>query len=82
MPESSAPETVIAMLNVKDFDSGKNGIVKCYIPQNLPFKIKSSSPNFYSLVTDELLDREKVSEYNITITAIDEGSPSSLLIKH
>ncbi len=76
VPESSAPETVIAMLNVKDLDSGKNGIFKCYIPQNLPFKIKSSSPNFYSLVTDELLDREKVSEYNITITAIDEGSPS------
>ncbi|XP_026135733.1 protocadherin gamma-A11-like isoform X5 [Carassius auratus] len=74
--ESSAPETVIAMLNVKDLDSGKNGIVKCYIAQNLPFKIKSSSPNFYSLVTDELLDREKVSEYNITITASDEGSPS------
>uniref|UniRef100_A0A673L0R6 Cadherin domain-containing protein n=1 Tax=Sinocyclocheilus rhinocerous TaxID=307959 RepID=A0A673L0R6_9TELE len=74
--ESSAPETVIAMLNVKDLDSGKNGIVRCYIAQNLPFKIKSSSPNFYSLVTDELLDREKVSEYNITITAIDEGSPS------
>uniref|UniRef100_A0A672SQQ8 Cadherin domain-containing protein n=1 Tax=Sinocyclocheilus grahami TaxID=75366 RepID=A0A672SQQ8_SINGR len=74
--ESSAPSTVIAMLNVKDLDSGKNGIVRCYIAQNLPFKIKSSSPNFYSLVTDELLDREKVSEYNITITAIDEGSPS------
>ncbi|XP_051506046.1 protocadherin gamma-A11-like isoform X4 [Myxocyprinus asiaticus] len=76
VPENSASETVIAMLNVKDLDSGKNGIVKCYIPQTLPFKIKSSTPKFYSLVTDELLDREMVSEYNITITAIDEGSPS------
>ncbi|XP_048058608.1 protocadherin gamma-A11-like isoform X3 [Megalobrama amblycephala] len=76
VPENSAPETVIAMLNVKDLDSGKNGIVKCFIPQNLPFKIKSSTPNFYSLVTDELLDREMISEYNITVTAIDEGSPS------
>ncbi|XP_055033342.2 protocadherin gamma-A11 isoform X2 [Misgurnus anguillicaudatus] len=74
--ENSASETVIAMLNVKDMDSGKNGIVKCYIPQSLPFKIKSSTPNYYNLVTDELLDREKVSEYNITVTATDEGSPS------
>ncbi|XP_073668234.1 protocadherin gamma-A11-like isoform X4 [Paramisgurnus dabryanus] len=74
--ENSAPETVIAMLNVKDLDSGKNGIVKCYIPQSLPFKIKSSTTNYYNLVTDELLDREKISEYNITITATDEGSPS------
>ncbi|XP_077103406.1 protocadherin gamma-A11-like isoform X20 [Siphateles boraxobius] len=76
VPENSALETVIAMLNVKDLDSGKNGIVKCFIPHNLPFKIKSSTPNFYSVVTDELLDREMISEYNITITAIDEGSPS------
>ncbi|XP_052010954.1 protocadherin gamma-A11-like isoform X6 [Xyrauchen texanus] len=76
VPENSASETVIAMLNVKDLDSGKNGIVKCYIPQNLPFKIKSTTPNFYSLVTHEHLDREMVSDYNITITAVDEGSPS------
>ncbi|XP_059378011.1 putative protocadherin beta-18 isoform X4 [Carassius carassius] len=76
LPENSAPETVIAMLNVKDLDSGKNGQVRCLINPSLPFKIRQSSSNFYSLITDQLLDREKMSEYNITITAIDEGSPS------
>ncbi|XP_059378009.1 protocadherin gamma-A5-like isoform X2 [Carassius carassius] len=76
LPENSAPETVIAMLNVKDLDSGKNGQVRCLINPSLPFKIRQSSSNFYSLITDQLLDREKISEYNITITAIDEGSPS------
>ncbi|XP_026095460.1 putative protocadherin beta-18 isoform X1 [Carassius auratus] len=76
LPENSVPETVIAMLNVKDFDSGKNGQVSCLINPSLPFKIRQSSSNFYSLITDQLLDREKISEYNITITAIDEGSPS------
>ncbi|XP_056094087.1 protocadherin gamma-A1-like isoform X2 [Rhinichthys klamathensis goyatoka] len=76
IPEDAAPETVIAMLNVKDLDSGRNGQVKCSIGPNLPFKIRSSAPNFYSVTTDQLLDREKISEYNITITAIDEGSPS------
>ncbi|XP_073677159.1 protocadherin gamma-A2-like isoform X20 [Garra rufa] len=76
IPEDAVPETVIAMLNVKDLDSGRNGQVKCSIAPNLPFKIQSSVSNFYSVTTDQLLDREKISEYNITITAIDEGSPS------
>ncbi|XP_042593809.1 protocadherin gamma-A1-like isoform X3 [Cyprinus carpio] len=76
LPENSAPETVIAMLNVKDLDSGKNGQVRCLINPSLPFRIRQSSSNFYSLINDQILDREKMSEYNITITAIDEGSPS------
>ncbi|XP_045887426.1 protocadherin gamma-C5-like [Micropterus dolomieu] len=75
IPEDSAPDTVVAMLNIKDLDSGKNGQVKCFISPDLPFKIKSSSTNFYSLMSDDVLDRETVPEYNITITAIDEGSP-------
>ncbi|XP_068570888.1 protocadherin gamma-A11-like isoform X26 [Cebidichthys violaceus] len=75
IPEDSAPETVIAMLNIKDLDSDKNGQVKCFISKDLPFKIKSSSTNFYSLMSDDVLDRETVPEYNITITAMDEGSP-------
>ncbi|XP_065131086.1 protocadherin gamma-A11-like isoform X6 [Paramisgurnus dabryanus] len=74
--ENCAPDTMIAMLNIKDIDSGKNGQIKCFVNSDLPFRIKSSSANFYTLVTDELLDREKISEYNITVTATDEGSPS------
>ncbi|XP_055033354.2 protocadherin gamma-A4 isoform X26 [Misgurnus anguillicaudatus] len=74
--ENCAPDTMIAMFNIKDIDSGKNGQIKCFVNSDLPFRIKSSSANFYTLVTDELLDREKISEYNITITATDEGSPS------
>ncbi|XP_034782884.2 protocadherin gamma-A11-like, partial [Acipenser ruthenus] len=76
IPEDSLPGTVIAMINVQDLDSGKNGEVRCLIDQHLPFKIKSFSTYFYSLVTERVLDREQVSEYNITITAIDEGVPA------
>ncbi|XP_049330735.1 protocadherin gamma-A11-like isoform X41 [Astyanax mexicanus] len=76
VPENSPPETVIAMINVKDLDFGKNGQVKCSIDPNLPFKIQSSSSNFYSVVTDQVLDRETKPEYNITIRATDDGSPS------
>ncbi|KAM6923444.1 LOW QUALITY PROTEIN: uncharacterized protein FYW49_005876 [Xenentodon cancila] len=75
IPEDSALNTVIAMINIKDLDSGKNGQVRCFISRHLPFKIKSSTSNFYSLISDDVLDRETVSEYNITITAMDEGSP-------
>ncbi|XP_070819260.1 protocadherin gamma-A11-like isoform X32 [Chaetodon trifascialis] len=75
IPEDSAPDTIIAMLNIKDLDSGKNGQVKCFISPDLPFKIKSSSTNFYSLMSDDALDRETMPEYNITITAMDEGFP-------
>ncbi|RXM33791.1 Protocadherin gamma-A11 [Acipenser ruthenus] len=75
IPEDSSPGTVIALINVQDLDSGSNGQVRCLINQHLPFNIKSSLRNYYSLTTDRVLDREKVSEYNITITATDEGSP-------
>ncbi|XP_058505656.1 protocadherin gamma-A11-like isoform X32 [Solea solea] len=75
IPEDSAPDTVIAMLNIKDLDSGRNGQIKCFITRDLPFKIKSSSTNFYSLMSDDVLDREIMPEYNITITATDDGSP-------
>ncbi|XP_069052244.1 protocadherin gamma-A11-like [Lepisosteus oculatus] len=73
--EDSAPGTTVAIINVKDLDSGDNGQVSCSINRNLPFKITSSLTNYYTLVTDAVLDRETTSEYNITIIATDAGSP-------
>ncbi|XP_035265747.1 protocadherin gamma-A11-like isoform X30 [Anguilla anguilla] len=74
--EDALPGTTIAVVNVKDLDSGQNGQVNCFINKNSPFVIKSSLTNYYTLLTEEKLDRELVSEYNITITATDEGSPA------
>ncbi|XP_046907521.1 protocadherin gamma-A5-like isoform X13 [Hypomesus transpacificus] len=73
--EDSLPGTVIALISVQDIDSGKNGQVRLEIDENLPFEIKSSLRNYYTLVTENTLDREKVSCYNITLIATDEGSP-------
>ncbi|XP_049441489.1 protocadherin gamma-A5-like isoform X5 [Epinephelus fuscoguttatus] len=73
--EDSPPGTTIGIINVKDLDSGDNGQVNCRIEQNTPFKIKSSLRNYYTLVTDTVLDRESVSEYNITVVATDAGMP-------
>uniref|UniRef100_A0A8C2HZ02 Cadherin domain-containing protein n=1 Tax=Cyprinus carpio TaxID=7962 RepID=A0A8C2HZ02_CYPCA len=50
-------------------------MVRCSIQQNFPFKLVPSIKNYYSLVTTGELDRELLSDYNITITATDEGSP-------
>ncbi|XP_036918434.1 protocadherin gamma-A12 isoform X8 [Sturnira hondurensis] len=73
--ENSPRGTLIALLHVNDRDSGENGQVICFIQGHLPFKLEKSYENYYSLVTDTLLDRELVPSYNITVTATDQGSP-------
>ncbi|XP_017162534.1 protocadherin gamma-A12-like isoform X3 [Poecilia reticulata] len=75
IPENVSPGTEVGIINVQDRDSDKNGQVRCSIQQNVPFKLMPSIENYYSLVTTGQLDRELVSDYNITITATDEGSP-------
>ncbi|XP_039766499.1 protocadherin gamma-A6-like [Ornithorhynchus anatinus] len=76
IPEDTPPGTIIALFNAEDRDSGKNGYVVCSIPVHLPFRLEGSFDNYYSLVTYEVLDREFVQEYSITITATDRGNPS------
>ncbi|XP_068181911.1 protocadherin gamma-A11-like isoform X17 [Antennarius striatus] len=73
--ENVSPGTEVGIINVQDRDSEKNRQVRCSIQQNVPFKLVPSIKNYYSLVTTGQLDREVVSDYNITITATDEGSP-------
>ncbi|XP_035583661.1 protocadherin beta-3 [Zalophus californianus] len=74
IPENS-PETVVAVFSVSDLDSGDNGRIMCSIESNLPFILKPSIENFYTLVTNTALDRETRAEYNITITVTDLGTP-------
>ncbi|XP_051506086.1 protocadherin beta-16-like isoform X42 [Myxocyprinus asiaticus] len=74
--ENSPSETVVTMINVQDPDSGENGKVLCSINENIPFSLKSTNNNFFSLITDGDLDRERESEYNISVTCADEGVPS------
>ncbi|XP_060764976.1 protocadherin beta-16-like isoform X7 [Neoarius graeffei] len=75
IPENSVAGTEVAIINVQDKDSGDNRQVHCSIQQNVPFKLNPSIKNYFSLVTTNMLDREKESDYNITITATDGGSP-------
>ncbi|XP_077753686.1 protocadherin beta-4 [Canis aureus] len=74
IPEN-APETVVSVFRIRDRDSGDNGKMICSIPENLPFLLKPTFKNFYTLVTNGALDRESQAEYNITITVSDLGTP-------
>ncbi|CAI5780385.1 protocadherin beta-16-like [Podarcis lilfordi] len=73
--EDSPLETLVALFSVIDRDYGDNGRTVCSVEATLPFMLKLTMNNYYQLVVQSPLDREKVSEYNITITAVDQGSP-------
>ncbi|XP_042073097.1 protocadherin beta-16-like [Haplochromis burtoni] len=74
--EDAKLNTVVTMINVEDRDTGERGNVQCSVSDSVPFILKSSTNHFYTLVTDSDLDRERASEYNITVTCSDEGVPS------
>ncbi|XP_048187564.1 protocadherin gamma-A4-like [Perognathus longimembris pacificus] len=73
--EPSSPGAVIALFNAHDSDSGDNGLVTCSIPDHLPFRLEKTYGNYYQLLTQRTLDREEVSEYDILLTATDQGTP-------
>uniref|UniRef100_UPI003AAA5CF7 protocadherin alpha-3-like n=1 Tax=Centroberyx gerrardi TaxID=166262 RepID=UPI003AAA5CF7 len=74
--EDAKVGTAIALVSVLDRDGGKNGEVKCEIANNVPLKLETNYKDYYSLVVGEPLDREITPQYNVTITATDEGTPA------
>uniref|UniRef100_A0AAY5L907 Protocadherin 2 alpha a 15 n=1 Tax=Esox lucius TaxID=8010 RepID=A0AAY5L907_ESOLU len=82
IPENSRLGTTVALISVNDLDSGLNGKVICSLIEDLPFKVmRSLQDNMYSVVTKSELDREKHSEYDLTIVAKDAGQPSLSSVK-
>ncbi|XP_028316136.1 protocadherin alpha-3-like [Gouania willdenowi] len=76
IPEDSRPGTTVALISVNDLDSGLNGKVFCSLDNDVPFTLSPSlKDKTFSLVTKSPLDREKKSEYDLTITAKDAGQP-------
>ncbi len=73
--EDAPSGTVVALISARDIDSGANGKVSLQTQSDLPFILKPSFSNEYSLVTNGVLDRETFPEYNVAITAFDSGSP-------
>ncbi|XP_056373093.1 protocadherin gamma-B5-like isoform X29 [Hyla sarda] len=76
IPEDSPAGSVIAIVNVRDVDSGINGEILCEVSDVKDFQLLPSSSNYYKLVTAVTMDRERNYVYNITIQCMDKGSPS------
>ncbi|XP_075471418.1 protocadherin-10 isoform X2 [Ascaphus truei] len=73
--EGASPGTVVALFSVIDRDSEENGQIHCEILEDVPFRLKSSFKNYYTVVTDGTLDREVATSYTVTVLARDKGSP-------
>lgn len=74
--EKTAPGTVIALLSVTDKDVEENGEIHVELLGDVPFKLKSSFRNYFTIVTDGLLNREQTDSYSLTVVARDKGAPS------
>ncbi|XP_059846741.1 protocadherin alpha-C2-like [Hypanus sabinus] len=75
VPEDVHVGTVLALISVTDQDSGDNGLISCVIHSNLPFELKSTFVNSYTVIIKHALDREITSEYQIEISCRDSGLP-------
>ncbi|XP_069388118.1 protocadherin alpha-3-like isoform X23 [Paralichthys olivaceus] len=80
--EDSKIGTTVALISVGDLDSGINGKIICSIKDDVPFTLSPSlQENMFAVVTRSQLDREVISQYDVTITAKDTGEPSFLTEK-
>ncbi|XP_077135276.1 protocadherin-10 isoform X2 [Ranitomeya variabilis] len=73
--EAAPPGTVVALFSVTDKDSEENGQIHCELLGEVPFRLKLSYKNYYTIVTDGVLDRELGPSYTVTVLARDRGSP-------
>ncbi|XP_029113594.1 protocadherin-19-like isoform X2 [Scleropages formosus] len=65
---------VIALVRVSDRDSGANGRVQLRLQGNVPFRLQEYE-SFSTILVDGRLDREQRDTYNLTIQAVDGGTP-------
>uniref|UniRef100_A0A3P9MVN1 Protocadherin 18a n=1 Tax=Poecilia reticulata TaxID=8081 RepID=A0A3P9MVN1_POERE len=80
--EASPLDTFVALVRVEDLDSGSNGEVECKLHGQGYFKLQKTYENNYMILTNVSLDREKRSEFSLTVVAEDRGTPSLSTVKH
>ncbi|XP_061839904.1 protocadherin-18a isoform X2 [Nerophis lumbriciformis] len=80
--EAAPLDTFVALVRVEDLDSGSNGEVDCKLHGQGYFKLQKSYENNYMILTNVSLDREKRSEFSLTVVAEDQGTPSLSTVKH
>lgn len=73
--EALPKDSFIALVIADDLDSGKNGLVHCWLNQDLDhFRLKRTNGNTYMLLTNATLDREQWPKYTLTLLAQDQGA--------
>ncbi|XP_060067650.1 protocadherin-9-like [Ylistrum balloti] len=72
--ESAAVGTVLAIISVKDPDSGQNGVVTCLIDDN-NFRLVADGSFEYNFVLDRVLDREMKEWHTVNVECWDYGTP-------
>ncbi|XP_059409714.1 protocadherin-18a isoform X2 [Carassius carassius] len=80
--ETAPVDTFVALVRVDDLDSGLNGEVDCHLHGQGHFRLQKTYEKNYMILTNVTLDREKRSEYSLTVIAEDKGSPSLSTFKH
>ncbi|XP_054721267.1 cadherin-related tumor suppressor-like [Uloborus diversus] len=82
--ENTQNGSVVAAVSVIDLDEGSNGetLVEIEGGNELGHFRLESTPSFDIVRVNGVLDREKISKYNLTITAIDRGIPSRSSTAH
>ncbi|XP_051559589.1 protocadherin-18-like isoform X2 [Myxocyprinus asiaticus] len=80
--EAAPLDTFVALVRVDDLDSGLNGEVECRLHGQGHFRLQKTYEKNYMILTNITLDREKRSEFSLTVIAEDKGSPGLSTIKH
>ncbi|XP_031594462.2 protocadherin-8 [Oreochromis aureus] len=73
--ETADKDSLVALISTMDRDSGVNSQVYCTLYGHDHFKLRQAYEDSYMIVTAAALDRERISEYNLTVMAEDFGSP-------
>ncbi|NXP42901.1 PCDGF protein, partial [Leiothrix lutea] len=77
VPEDAPTGTVVALLKVRDRDSGENGQVSCELSGEAPLSIVASPGGSYKvLVLAKALDREEAAFHELVLRASDGGDPA------
>lgn len=72
--ETSEINTLVAVIKVKDTDTGENGKVDCSTYSTY-FGLSKISQTNYRLIVQHKLDRESMVSHNVTVTCRDNGQP-------
>ncbi|XP_010577564.1 PREDICTED: protocadherin gamma-B2-like, partial [Haliaeetus leucocephalus] len=74
VPEDAPAGTVVALLKVRDRDSGENGQVSCELSGEAPLSIVASSGGSYKVVTASALDNDNAP---LVLYPSQDSSPAS-----